>query len=186
MIAVSVTAVRAAILVQSELVVKAEQHARTVSVTLDNMRLDKWHLGFTSCRRYMGFTSCKGRFSIYKMQMALRLFQLQMALAVYKLQAALRLYELQTEPGVDKSQTQLRVYNLQTEVRVYKLQTELRFYKAWTCLQSMVQHIRRCCDGKDHEEEDEQASLPVVGANMLCGIKNSPHQPTCSLFGFSK
>lgn len=34
-------------------------------------------------------------------------------------------------------------------------------------LKAMIQHICRGSNCKDHEEEDEEASLPVVGTDML-------------------
>ena len=47
-------------------------------------------------------------------------------------------------------------------------------------LESVVQHVSRSRNGKDHEEEDEEAGLPIVGTDMLCGIQDGAHQPACT------
>ena len=49
----------------------------------------------------------------------------------------------------------------------------------------MVQDIGGGCNSKEHEEEDEQGCLPVVGADMLRGIQNGPHEPPCIIIHWS-
>ena len=48
--------------------------------------------------------------------------------------------------------------------------------KRGACLKAMVKYVCRGSNGKNHKEEDEETSLPVVGTDMLCGIQDSPHE----------
>mmetsp|Transcript_14275 Transcript_14275/g.43112 ORF Transcript_14275/g.43112 Transcript_14275/m.43112 type:complete len:348 (+) Transcript_14275:2185-3228(+) len=43
-------------------------------------------------------------------------------------------------------------------------------------LKPVVQHICRGQDGKEQQEQDEHASLPVVGRHPLRTVQNGPHQ----------
>ena len=70
------------------------------------------------------------------------------------------------------------INEVKTQIVRQKMRRLMVARAGWgTCLEAVVQHVRRGSNGKHHEKEDEETSLPVVGTDMLCGVQDSPHEP---------